>query len=43
MLRIADEVEKDADLVKEAPHNTVVGRLDETLAARQPVLRFKPE
>ncbi|MBU7005757.1 aminomethyl-transferring glycine dehydrogenase subunit GcvPB [Phosphitispora fastidiosa] len=43
MLKIADEVEKDADLVKEAPHNTVVGRLDETLAARQPVLKYKPE
>ena len=41
MLKIADEVESDAELVKSAPHNTVVGRLDETLAARQPVLRYK--
>ena len=42
MLKIADEVEENAELVKNAPYNTVVGRLDETLAARQPVLRFKP-
>ncbi|PKM79724.1 MAG: glycine dehydrogenase (aminomethyl-transferring) [Firmicutes bacterium HGW-Firmicutes-14] len=42
MLKIAEEIEKDAERVKTAPHNTVVGRLDETLAARQPVLKFKP-
>jgi len=43
MLRIADEAEQDPEKVRSAPHNTVVGRLDETLAARQPVLRYKPE
>ncbi|MCL4441624.1 MAG: aminomethyl-transferring glycine dehydrogenase subunit GcvPB, partial [Firmicutes bacterium] len=43
MLKIADEVEQNAELVKSAPHNTVVGRLDETLAARQLVLRYKAE
>jgi glycine dehydrogenase subunit 2 len=26
--------------VKSAPHRTVVGRLDETTAARNPVLRY---
>ena len=39
---IAEEVEKDPEVVKSAPHNTVVGRLDEVLAARSPVLRWKP-
>lgn len=43
MLRIADEVEKDAELVKKAPHNTVIGRPDETLAARKPVLKWSFE
>jgi len=41
MLRIADEVETDPDLVKHAPYSTVVGRLDEVKAVRQPVLRYK--
>ncbi|MCL5935314.1 MAG: aminomethyl-transferring glycine dehydrogenase subunit GcvPB, partial [Firmicutes bacterium] len=43
MLKIAAEVEDNAGLVKSAPHNTVVGRLDETLAARKPVLKWTPE
>lgn len=43
MFKIADEVEQNTDLVKNAPHNTVVGRLDETLAARQPVLRYQQQ
>lgn len=43
MLKIAQEVEEDPELVKSAPHNTVVGRLDETMAARHPVLRYKAE
>ena len=43
MAMIAGEVETDPDLVKSAPHNTVVARLDEVKAARQPVLRWKPE
>ena len=43
MLNIAKEVEEDLDLVLEAPHDTVIGRLDETKAARQPVLRFDRE
>ncbi len=40
MLKIADEVESNPELVQEAPHNTVVKRMDETLAARKPVLRY---
>jgi glycine dehydrogenase subunit 2 len=40
MIQIANEVEEDPDIVLDAPHTTVVGRLDETKAARQPVLRY---
>jgi glycine cleavage system P protein (glycine dehydrogenase) subunit 2 len=29
-------------MVKTAPHSTRVARLDETAAARKPVLRWKP-
>ena len=40
MLTIAEEVRNEPELVQEAPHHTVVKRLDETLAARKPVLRY---
>lgn len=43
MIKIAEEAEQNPDLVKTAPHTTVVGRLDETLAARQPVLKYSLE
>ncbi len=43
MRLIAQEVEEDPELVKAAPHCTRVSRLDETAAARKPVLRWKPE
>jgi glycine dehydrogenase subunit 2 len=42
MKAIAQEVEEDAEIVKTAPHSTRVSRLDETAAARNPVLRWKP-
>ncbi|MBO0910431.1 MAG: aminomethyl-transferring glycine dehydrogenase subunit GcvPB [Acidobacteria bacterium] len=42
MQSIAREVEEDAELVRTAPHSTRVSRLDETRAARNPVLRWKP-
>jgi glycine dehydrogenase subunit 2 len=42
MRAIAQEVEEDAEVVKTAPHSTRVSRLDETAAARKPVLRWKP-
>jgi glycine dehydrogenase subunit 2 len=35
MLQIADEAETNPDIVKNAPQNTPVGRLDEALAARE--------
>ncbi|XEC95918.1 aminomethyl-transferring glycine dehydrogenase subunit GcvPB [Paenibacillus tarimensis] len=38
MIRIAKEAETDPELVRNAPHTTVVKRLDETTAARKPVL-----
>lgn len=42
MKSIAGEVEEDAEIVRTAPHSTRVARLDETAAARKPVLRWKP-
>ena len=42
MKSIAQEVEEDPQTVLDAPHNTRVSRLDETAAARKPVLRWKP-
>ena len=41
MLQIAKEVEEDPEIVQEAPHHTVVKRMDETTAARKPILRYK--
>ena len=41
MIQIAKEVEETPDVVLEAPHTTVIKRLDETLAARKPVLRYQ--
>lgn len=40
MIQIAKEAEETPEMVQEAPHTTVIGRLDETLAARKPVLRY---
>jgi glycine dehydrogenase subunit 2 len=38
MIQIAREVEETPELVQNAPYTTVVKRMDETLAARKPVL-----
>jgi glycine dehydrogenase subunit 2 len=43
MRAIAEEAASNPDLVKGAPHNTRVSRLDEVAAARKPVLRWKPK
>ncbi len=40
MIAIAEEARQNPAIVKEAPHSTVVGRLDEARAARQPRLRW---
>jgi glycine dehydrogenase subunit 2 len=42
MRQIAKEAETNPELVKGAPHNTVVLRLDEAKAARNPVLKYTP-
>jgi len=42
MQRIAREAESDVSLIKSAPSTTVVGRLDETTAARKPVVKWTP-
>jgi glycine dehydrogenase subunit 2 len=41
MIQIAKEAEENPEIVQEAPHTTVVGRMDETTAARKPILRFQ--
>jgi len=41
MIKIAQEAEKDPELLKTAPHNTAVKRIDEVEAARNPVLTWK--
>jgi glycine dehydrogenase subunit 2 len=38
---IAREAKENPQIVKDAPHDTPVGRLDETTAARKPVLRWR--
>jgi len=43
MIAIRKEADETPDLVKQAPHNTRVGRLDEARAARQPRLRYRAE
>lgn len=42
LLAIAAEAEREPQLVKTAPHDTRLGRLDETKAARKPDLRWRP-
>jgi glycine dehydrogenase subunit 2 len=43
MKAIDRECREDPDLVRTAPHRTRLGRLDEVLAARRLVLRWRPE
>ncbi|WP_067617606.1 aminomethyl-transferring glycine dehydrogenase subunit GcvPB [Alicyclobacillus acidiphilus] len=40
MKQVAREAEERPEYVKTAPHETIVGRLDEVKAARSPVLRY---
>ena len=40
MIAIAEEAERDPDLLRGAPYSSPVGRLDEATAARRPVLRW---
>ncbi len=41
LIEISNEAKENPEIVQEAPHTTVIGRLDETLAARKPVLRYQ--
>ncbi|MCL8208530.1 MAG: aminomethyl-transferring glycine dehydrogenase subunit GcvPB [Actinomycetia bacterium] len=41
LIRVAEECARDPDTVRTAPHRTVVARLDEVAAARQPNLRWR--
>jgi glycine dehydrogenase subunit 2 len=41
LIKIAEEAKNDPEIVKSAPHNTMVGRLDETRAAKQLDIRWK--
>ncbi len=42
MRQVAREAEENPELILNAPHSTRISRLDETAAARKPVLRWKP-
>lgn len=42
MRQIARDIEEDPDIVKSAPHTTLVRKLDEAAAARQPCLCWTP-
>ena len=41
MIKIAEESKVDPELLKSAPHDTIVRRPDETKAARDPVLKYE--
>lgn len=43
MKTIAEEAKENPEILKSAPHNSYVRRLDETTAARNPILRWKEE
>jgi glycine cleavage system P protein (glycine dehydrogenase) subunit 2 len=42
MKHVADEAENSPEIIAQAPHRTRLSRLDETAAARKPILRWKP-
>src|SRR5246127_905706 len=41
MKAVAEEADQQPEILIQAPHNTRISRLDETAAARKPVLRWK--
>ena len=43
MLKIAEEVKTNPELLTSAPHNAVIKTVDETLAARHPDLKYESE
>ncbi len=40
--KISSEIKENPEIVKQSPHSTSVGRLDEVSAARRPNLRWRP-
>jgi glycine dehydrogenase subunit 2 len=43
LIQIAEECRTNPEIVRSAPHRTVVARLDEVTAARRPNLRWRPK
>jgi glycine dehydrogenase subunit 2 len=43
MIQISKEAEETPEMVQEAPHTTVVKRLDEATAARKPILKYSKQ
>ena len=41
MIRIAEEAKADPQMVKSAPHNTPIRRLDDVKAVKEPKFTFK--
>ena len=41
MRKIADEAKTNPEILKTAPHNTPIGRVDDVLAAKHPVVTFR--
>ena len=41
MRQIAEEAKLDPELVKSAPHDTPIGRVDDVLAAKHPVTTYR--
>jgi glycine dehydrogenase subunit 2 len=39
MIEIANEAEKDPEILKNAPYNTIIKRVDEVKAARRPIVK----
>lgn len=41
MRQIADEAKNNPDVLKSAPHNTPIGRVDDVLAAKHPIVTYR--
>jgi glycine dehydrogenase subunit 2 len=41
MRRIAEEAKTNPEMVKSAPHNTPIGRVDDVLAAKHPIVTWR--
>jgi glycine dehydrogenase subunit 2 len=41
MRKIAEEAKTDPELVKSAPHDTPISRVDDVLAAKHPIVTYR--